>query len=638
MRHNHFTRAASLAPTTFDAESNTVELTLSTGADVRRAGYIERLPIANADLSGIVGAPVLDTHNQGSTRAVLGVIEKAWKTAGEIRARIKLSARDDVAGIVADVRDGILRSVSVGYVVSKWRDESNSKGERIRTALAWKIHEASFVPIGADPGAVVRSQSVKTKKKTGANPPAENDTDVIDVVDNNENIVRRARKPVRDVFFRALTRNNHVSPEDLALAYREADEILDNAEDGDTEEELIEAARTRALEVLQERTSRAPRVRIVSSHDDPAAIATRQQGALFARMTGAAPKPEEREFYYMRCVDYARQFLTTAGVSLLGLSEFDIIARAISTRAAHTASDFGGLLTGTGNRLLLEQFEAFRTALMQLGRLANAPDFRPLNRLRISEMGAVTVLGGENSELKNVSRSEVVSSYQIDTAGLIFALSFAAIQNDDLGAFADFGRAAAQAVAQYQRQVLIALIEGNPVMSEDGQPLFSAAHRNVLTPGPIIGAGGDLSALRDARYLIRTQLGLDNSTTLNLTPRFLVVGAGMETEAQQALSEVFAANVGDVNAFESAMTLIVESGLDPHNWFVFTNPSAAPVFEHAWLQGFTGPQLASQENFRTLAMDFRCVAHWGAGLLPGGWRGAVANFNTQESNSGPVLP
>lgn len=618
MRHNMLLRSAALAPSTFNPKDNTVEVVLSTGSDVRRAGYIERLPIANADLSGIVGAPLLDAHAQHSTRAVLGVIEKAWKTETEIRARVKLSARDDVAGIVADVRDGILRNVSVGYAVSKWRDESNSKGERIRTALAWKIHEASFVPIGADPGAKTRSHSVRKTKKgvRVAAPEAETeiDSNTPEVETREEPTVAETRAEIRTIIRRA------------GGTAEQADDLIDS-------DSTVEQARAAAYELMTARTSRAPRVRIVSSHDDPAAIATRQQGALHARMTGAAPKPEEREFYYTRCVDYARQFLTAAGVSTLGLSEFDII-----TRAAHTTSDFPNLLTGTGNRLLLEQFEAFRTALLQLGRLANAPDFRPLNRLRISEMGAVTVLGGENSELKNVSRSEVVSSYQIDTAGLIFALSFAAIQNDDLGAFADFGRAAAQAVAQYQRQVVISLIEGNPVMAEDNQPLFSAAHRNVLAPSPIIGAGGDLSALRDARYLIRTQLGLDGATTLNLTPRFLVVGAGMETEAQQALSEVFAANVGDVNAFESAMTLIVESGLDPHNWFVFTNPSAAPVFEHAWLQGFAGPQLASMENFRTLAMDFRCVAHWGAGLLPGGWRGAVANFNTQESNSGPALP
>jgi len=92
MRHDLHTRAATFAPDTYDAETNTIEAVLSTGADVQRLGYIERLPVANADLRGIVGVPVLDAHNQGSTRAVIGAIEKAWKTGGEIRARIKLSS------------------------------------------------------------------------------------------------------------------------------------------------------------------------------------------------------------------------------------------------------------------------------------------------------------------------------------------------------------------------------------------------------------------------------------------------------------------------------------------------------------------------------------------------------------------
>jgi RecA-family ATPase len=51
-------RAASLAPTTFNADDNTVEVVLSTGADVQRGGYIERLPVSNAELDTL--APSFD--------------------------------------------------------------------------------------------------------------------------------------------------------------------------------------------------------------------------------------------------------------------------------------------------------------------------------------------------------------------------------------------------------------------------------------------------------------------------------------------------------------------------------------------------------------------------------------------------
>jgi hypothetical protein len=213
-------------------------------------------------------------------------------------------------------------------------------------------------------------------------------------------------------------------------------------------------------------------------------------------------------------------------------------------------------------------------------------------------------------------------------------MSFKAQANDDLSAFADFGRAAGVQAAQYQKQVIINLIEGNPVMAEDGQPLFSAAHGNIATdPGRIFSWAGTLAPLSLARLALRKQKGLDGSTPLNLRPAYLVVGAELETEAEQALAAISAQAASDVNVFSGSMELIVESALDPVNWFVFATPNAAPVFEHAWLQGYSGPQLASQENFRTLARDFRVVIHWGAGLLPGGWRGAYANFGTEDSNS-----
>lgn len=604
MKHNLLLRTASLKPNTFDPETNTVEVVLSTGAAVKRAGYVEKLDVNGVDLRAVIGAPMLDAHNQGSTRAVLGVIVKAWRADGELRASVKLSSRSDVAGTVGDIREGILRNVSVGYSVSKWRDETNSKGERVRTALAWKIFEASFVPIGADPGAQTRSNPMRKTKKGSA--PAPTEDDVIDNTPEAEPTVAETRAEIRTIIKRAGG-----TPE-------QADDLIDA-------DATVEQARAAAYEIMTARTQNTPRVRLVQSHESPQALMQRRQGALYARVTGAAPKDEEREFYHVRLVDHARAFLAERGVSVVGLSEFDIIHR------AHTTSDFPELLTGTGNRVLLEAFEAARSPLIQLGRTATAPDFRSLNRLRISEMGALQPLGGENSELKNVSRSEIADSYAVESFGGIFSLSFKAQVNDDLSAFSDFSRAAAQAVAQYQKGVIIDLIEGN-ANAEDGNPLFDASHGNLLAPSRIL-EGGSLAPLEEARYRMRTQTGLDGVTKLNLRPKFLVVGAALETEAQQVLSQVFAAQAANVNAFTDSMELMVESGLEDANWFVFADPAAAPVFEHAWLAGHQGPQMASQENFRTLARDFRVVAHWGAGLLPGGWRGAVANFGTDDSNS-----
>lgn len=56
------TRRATLAPASLDPEGMTVEATISTFADVQRAGFIERLSPAGLDASRLIGAPVLDGH------------------------------------------------------------------------------------------------------------------------------------------------------------------------------------------------------------------------------------------------------------------------------------------------------------------------------------------------------------------------------------------------------------------------------------------------------------------------------------------------------------------------------------------------------------------------------------------------
>lgn len=611
MTHKMHTRAAS-KPKSYDEEAHTIEMEVSTENPVHGVSLSHKR--GAVDLSRFIGAPFLNAHKRGDVRDVLGKIIAARFEERKLIATVKLTRRADAAGIVQDIIDGMIPQTSVGFTVSEWgQDSVNPKtGARTRTATRWRPFEVSAVPYAADETRV-RSEhanpgetwSKSMKKKAAGNPPAEN----VDVIDTpaNENNVAETRAEIRDVFKRAL-------PRDLERAYAEADAIIDA--DG-----TVEDANARALELMQERTANAPRVRVVNPGTSPADTMRRRQDALYARVTGTAPKDDAREFYNVRLVDHARAALAACNVSTVGMNEFDIITR------AHTVSDYPLLLEGTGNRVLMEQFEAQQTPLMRLGRTATAPDFRTLNRLRISEMGALKPLA-ENGELQNVSRSEIADAYAIDSAGAIFSLSFRAQANDDLSAFADWGRAMAQQAAQYQKNKIVDLIQGNP-NSEDNQPLFSAAHGNIATDASGVTVGG-LSA---ARVAIRTQKGLDGVTTLNLRPQFLVVGAELETAAEQVLSEIAAATVDTANPFSGSLELLVESDLTPGDWYVFASPTAAPVFEHAWLQGYTGPQLASQENFRTLARDYRVVIHWGCGLLPGGWRGAYKNAGSEDSNS-----
>jgi hypothetical protein len=114
-------RRATLKPETLDEEARTVRVIWTTGAPVQRNGFVERLDPAGADLSRLVGAPVLNSHRRDSLDDVLGVVVEAGVANGEGWASVKLSERADP--IFRDIKAGIIHQVSVGYTVEEWREE-----------------------------------------------------------------------------------------------------------------------------------------------------------------------------------------------------------------------------------------------------------------------------------------------------------------------------------------------------------------------------------------------------------------------------------------------------------------------------------------------------------------------------------
>ncbi len=116
-------RSAALEPSTFDAETRTVSVVFASNAPVRRmdldGAYEERLDMTQTavDLSELIGGPVLNSHNRSDVNAVLGVVESAQVDGERGTAVIRFSER--AAAVMNDVRQGILRSVSVGYVINQ---------------------------------------------------------------------------------------------------------------------------------------------------------------------------------------------------------------------------------------------------------------------------------------------------------------------------------------------------------------------------------------------------------------------------------------------------------------------------------------------------------------------------------------
>lgn len=161
---------ARLAPVgTINADSRTFECVWTTGAPVRRfdyaswTPYIEELSLDPAHIRmGRMesGAPLLDTHQQWELESVLGVVERAWMAGAEGRAVVRFSQRDpEVLAVWQDVVDGIVRNISVGYIVHRYEktDPAVPGGVPTWKAIDWEPCELSLVPVGADPMSGVRS-------------------------------------------------------------------------------------------------------------------------------------------------------------------------------------------------------------------------------------------------------------------------------------------------------------------------------------------------------------------------------------------------------------------------------------------------------------------------------------------------
>jgi HK97 family phage major capsid protein/HK97 family phage prohead protease len=90
-------------------------------------------------------APLLFNHDPNK---VIGVVERAWIDDKTKRgfARVKFSRNSFAQEVLADVRDGVMRNVSVGYQIA----DMEQRGEDF-VATRWSPYEISFVSIPADP-------------------------------------------------------------------------------------------------------------------------------------------------------------------------------------------------------------------------------------------------------------------------------------------------------------------------------------------------------------------------------------------------------------------------------------------------------------------------------------------------------
>ncbi len=582
-------RAVTPRPSTLDPNLRTVEAIVSTGAPAPRAGYVERLEMTGADLSRLVGGPVLDGHRSGSTRDQLGVIEAAELRPEGLWVRIKFRSNEAAQAVLSDIGDGTLRGLSIGYSVQQWRDGQEGN-RRVRTAVKWTPVEVSVVPIPADAGAHFRNGDSTMPEDTTqtATPPAGTQTRA------------ETNREIRSIGQLAGL------PADWINAQIDAEATVEQARAAAFEQMATRQAETR---------TRSARSEILADHTDPAVIATRAGEALFARSHPDHQLSEPaRAHAGLTIPDMARESLRRAGISTSGMATDTLI-----TRALHTTSDFPLILGDAVNRELRRSYQAPVSGARLLARQTTARDFRAKRRAILGEAPELEKVL-EGGEFRHGTIDEAAETYAVATFGKIIGISRQALVNDDLGAFTTVPAAMGTAALNFEAAQLVAKIEDNPIMS-DGIAVFDeAGHGNDLPTN-----GAIATALSTLRTSMRRKTGLSGAL-IDVAPRYVLAPPELETDMQQALADIQATSTEDYNPF-SKLTLVIEPRLTSQTlWYLVADPATVDGLEYAYLEGAPGPQIETRAGFEVDGTQIKVRLDFGCGWVDHrGWARALTD-------------
>ncbi len=81
------------------------------------------------------------------------------------------------------------------------------------------------------------------------------------------------------------------------------------------------------------------------------------------------------------------------------------------------------------------------------------------------------------------------------------------------------------------------------------------------------------ATLTENREAMRLRTGTDGKTIIDAPPRYLLVPADLETEAEEMLAAIQPGSTADVNPFAGKLELLVEPRLPSGTWYLFADPA-----------------------------------------------------------------
>jgi hypothetical protein len=654
---------ASFDVSKIDVEKRTVPLIWTTGARVLRSPwfsepYLEELSLEAGHVrmerleSGT--APLLNAHSSYDIADVIGVVESARLEKAQGTAIVRFDTGPDGEEAFRKVRERILRNVSVGYRTYKMQKvEGGDTTTPVYRAVDWEPYEISMVPIGADAGAVTRSGGGMTNPcefiqerdmpdpvpPTPTTPPTPTVTPAAPPQPTAEQRAEIAR----------LERERTEGIRRIGGVLKRSDVAIVEAINNGT---TLEAFRAAAVDALADAPPEQGGVigfdkrdaRITAGADQRDKYMARTVNWLIHRagaakmVAAAAEKNGEKidldpgESRGMTLVEIARDCLERSGVRTRGMDVMQMIGLAFTHRAngaANSASDFPILLENTLHKFLLAAYTTTPDTWRRWCVTGTVTDFRAHNRYRQGSLGVFDDLP-EGAEYKNATIPDgEKQSITAGTKGRIIAITRQTIINDDMGALNDIatrlGRAGALTIEVAAYASLLSNAGNGPTMG-DGNPLFHATHGNI-------GAGGaalTVATVDADRVLMGGQQDPAKNELLELRPAILLLPLALGGQArvinmaQYDVDKVANARNQEPNKVAGLYRDIVDTArLTGTVRYSFADPSIAPVFEVAFLNGIEQPFLELQQGWRVDGTEYKARLDFGVAARD--WRGVVRN-------------
>lgn len=667
---------ADFRPATYDEKSRTMEVVWAVGAQVKRYGwegeYMEELSMkkSHVRLERLKrGASVLNNHGTGfwggvkDLGDVLGVVEDAWIEEGrEGVASIRFSSRPEVQGIIQDIRDGIIRNLSVGYRIHKMEElkQKSEDGLPILRAVDWEPMEISFVAIPADAAAQSRSTNPESHSCEVTSENHEEENDMKKKGTRSESEKPEEEKPSEEVKPEEKP-SEEVKPSEEAPSEEKPEEEKPSEEVKSSEEEEArsvemgrQAEATRQTEIrkavkvagldeeIAERLTANTKMTLDEARGEifkelekrssnptfnnhtiqEKSMEQRQArrkaitNALLHRMNPGKYKLNEGENVFVQgsVLDLARKVLSMEGVSnVLDMSRSELVKRAL-----HTSSDFPEILANTAGKALRDAYEGAPNTYSPFVTQRIVEDFKQITSLQLSNGGRLEKVN-EHGEYKRTTVNESAEKYVVEKFGLILGRTYELMMNDDMDAFTRIPAKLGVRAREKENQIFWSLVIANQVMMEDNKALFHVDHNNLVTPGTAIS----VASMGLIRSKMRLQKDLDGEL-MNLAASYLVIPSALETIADQFLSQNLLANQSNlVNPFAGKLTPVVEPLLDAASataWFMVASQSALQSAEHAVRPG-GAPEVFVKDGWDVDGSEFKIRHEFGMRIVDyRGWQ------------------